>query len=336
MNARWQDLKAPVIEAGYGLSLNAFPDLYVAFYRWAIWRLFEAEGALGRGVLAFITNRGFLTGSGFGGLRKMLRDRFEYIRVIDLRGDNRGIRPATVPLDENVFNIEVGVCILIAYSTGEKPKGMLATVLYADAWREQAFTRSEKLQLALVVAANRAQLSDREVDGSGMDRLRPAGFVGTDWPGIDELFTYRSNGIVTYRDAFVYATDRNIIKTRINTWLGLPDELARKEFADSALNKFGPASRVAFDESAIEPISYRPFDIRYLYNRAEYVDRPRPDLRNAWGAENIALFARQGTGAGPAAWCVTVECRINMPSAAVTVVGCSRSDIMRRKVAAIF
>jgi hypothetical protein len=302
MNARWQDLKAPVIEAGYGLSLNAFPDLYIAFYRWAIWRLFEAEGARGRGVLAFITNRGFLTGGGFGGLRKMLRERFECIRVIDLRGDNRGIRPATVPLDENVFNIEVGVCILIAYATGSKHKGMQATVLYADVWQEQAFTRSEKLQLALVAAAS-PHFRFREVDGSGMDRVKPAGFIGTDWPAIDELFTFRSNGIVTYRDAFVYATDRNLISTRIKTWLGLPDEQARKEFADSALNKFGPASRVGFDESAIEPIYYRPFDIRYLYNRAEYVDRPRPDLRSAWGRDNIALFVRQGTGAGPAAWC---------------------------------
>ena len=81
MDARWEDLKRPVREAGYGRSLNAFPDLYVAFYRWALWRLFEAEGAQGRGVLAFITNRNFLTGRGFGGLRKMLRDRF------DFRGD---------------------------------------------------------------------------------------------------------------------------------------------------------------------------------------------------------------------------------------------------------
>jgi predicted helicase len=97
MKARWQDLKQPVIDAGYGRSLNAFPDLYVAFYRWALWRLFEAKGALGRGVLAFITNRAFLTGRGFGGLRKMLRDRFDHIRIIDLRGDNQSARPAIVP-----------------------------------------------------------------------------------------------------------------------------------------------------------------------------------------------------------------------------------------------
>lgn len=105
MARRWRDLTQPVRDAGHGRALNAFPDLYVAFYRWALWRLFDAEEAQGRGVLAFITNRGFLTGRGFGGLRRMLRRRFDVIRILDLRGDSQGARPATVPVDENVFNI---------------------------------------------------------------------------------------------------------------------------------------------------------------------------------------------------------------------------------------
>jgi predicted helicase len=60
MNMLWDDLKRPVREAGLQRSLNAFPDLYIAFYRWALWRLFETEGATRRGVVAYITNRGFL------------------------------------------------------------------------------------------------------------------------------------------------------------------------------------------------------------------------------------------------------------------------------------
>ena len=59
MNDRWEDLKRPVRDAGFGRSLNAFPDLCIAFYRWALWRLFEAEGAGGRGTLTYITNRTF-------------------------------------------------------------------------------------------------------------------------------------------------------------------------------------------------------------------------------------------------------------------------------------
>jgi len=304
MNARWEDLKRPVRDAGFGRSLNAFPDLYIAFYRWSLWRLFEAEGALGRGVLGFITNRGFLAGRGFGGLRKMLRERFDRIRIIDLRGDSSGPRPATVLHDENVFNIKVGVCILIAYATGEKQQGEEAEVRYADVWAKRAFTRQDKLELALAAAVDSTLLHDHPVEGTGMDRLKPFGFSGTDWPGIQELFVYRSNGIVTYRDELVYATSRETLEARIVRWLGLPPREAAEQFNEGRDRHAGPALQVPFDPGAIKPVSYRPLDVRYLYNRREYVNFPKLELQATWGGQNVALFALEdGTGAGPAVWC---------------------------------
>jgi hypothetical protein len=56
LNRIWDDLKEPVRDAGHGGQLNTFPELSVAFWRWAIWKLFEAENAPGRGVVALITN----------------------------------------------------------------------------------------------------------------------------------------------------------------------------------------------------------------------------------------------------------------------------------------
>lgn len=187
MSDRWEDLKAPVRAAGMGLSLNAFPDLCIAFYRWALWRLFETEGALGRGVLAFITNRTFMTSAGYGGLRQMLRQRFDTIRIIDLRGNNRGALPATVERDENVFKIEVGVCILVATASGEQREGE-AEILYADAWRAGAFRRQEKLAFAEEAAADPDRLAFMQVEGSGMARFKPRGFLEHDWPSVNEIF----------------------------------------------------------------------------------------------------------------------------------------------------
>ena len=100
----WDDLKEPVRRAGHGNQLNTFPELSVAFWRWAIWKLFEAENAPRRGVVAFITNRKFLTGWPYAGLRSMMRRRFDRIEIIDLRGDRRGGR-AGVDGDQGVFNI---------------------------------------------------------------------------------------------------------------------------------------------------------------------------------------------------------------------------------------
>lgn len=62
MDEVWDDLKKPVREAGKGGQLNTFPEFSVAFWRWAMWKLFEAENAPKKGVIAFITNRKYLTG----------------------------------------------------------------------------------------------------------------------------------------------------------------------------------------------------------------------------------------------------------------------------------
>ena len=302
MNARWEDLKRPVRDAGDGRSLNAFPDLYIAFYRWALWRLFEAEGAQGRGVLAFISNRNFLVGRGFGGLRKMLRERFDRIRIVDFRGDTRGVRPATVERDENIFNIETGVCILIAEA--HNPDADETQVGYADVWRERAFSRAEKLEFARNVIVNPNVLSYRRIEGGDMDQLTPAGFSGTDWPPIDQIFAFRSNGIVTYRDRFAYAVTAEALCSRLVQWHALDLDAAREQFKDTRDRKVGVAYGTEFDEDAIRPVSYRPLDIRWLYNRREFIDFPKHTLQDTWGADNVALFAKNdGTGVGPAVWC---------------------------------
>lgn len=303
MARRWRDLTQPVRDAGMGRSLNAFPDLYVAFYRWALWRLFEAEGALGRGVLAFITNRNFLTGSGFGGLRQMLRRRFDEIRIIDFRGENRGALPATVPVDQNVFNIEVGVCVLVAHATGVKPEGQEARVFYADIWDAGAFTREDKLAAASRAASGDLAFDFVEVAETGMGPLKPRGFQGTDWPSMRDLFRFRSNGIVTYRDAFAYAVRQEVIGERIQRWLQLDPADAATEFKETRDRKAGPALQTIFNAGAILPVSYRPLDIRYLYNRREFIDFPKPDLQETWGTENVSLMTLPGgIGAGPAIW----------------------------------
>jgi predicted helicase len=135
----WDDLKAPVRDAGEGGQLNTFPELSVAFWRWSIWKLFEAENAPKRGVVAFISNRKFLTGWPYAGLRKLMRERFDRIEIIDLRGDVRRGERAGVDTDQGVFNIMVGTAITFAIADGSKADGQAAFVHYLDSWREGYF-----------------------------------------------------------------------------------------------------------------------------------------------------------------------------------------------------
>lgn len=122
MDDLWDDLKAPVRHAGQGGQLNTFPEFSVAFWRWAMWKLFEADNAPRRGVIAFITNRKFLTGWPYAGLRQMMRQRFDRIEVIDLRGDVRAGPRGDVADDQGVFNIMVGTCITLAIAEAARPK----------------------------------------------------------------------------------------------------------------------------------------------------------------------------------------------------------------------
>ncbi len=304
MNELWDDFKRPVREAGFGRSLSPFPDLYVAFWRWALWRLFEAPGAAGHGVVSFVTNRGFLAGRAFGGLRQMLRERFDVIEIIDLRGDNRGTRPAGISADENVFDIETGICITTAWAKGRHADVQSAEVRYADCWSSGAFRRSDKFALLRAWSADRNSIPFRSLPGVGMDRLKPLGFAEQEWPALDELLVFRSNGIVTYRDDFSYAPTRLALEDRIRSLLRGSPEQAAIMFRETRDRKVGPALLVPFSPDAIESISYRPLDRRWLYNRREYIDFPKPDLQAAWGADNICLIAPEdGAGRGPSVWC---------------------------------
>jgi len=83
-------------------------DDYVKFIRWGQWRI-EQTGA---GVLAFITNHGYLDNPTFRGMRQSLLEAFDEIYITDLHGNAK--KKEVTPnggKDENVFDIQQGVAI---------------------------------------------------------------------------------------------------------------------------------------------------------------------------------------------------------------------------------
>ncbi|MBN1136942.1 MAG: N-6 DNA methylase, partial [Anaerolineae bacterium] len=80
-------------------------DDYVKFIRFAQWRI-EQTGA---GILAMITNHGYLDNPTFRGMRQQLMQTFSEIYVLDLHGNTK--KKETAPdgsKDENVFDIQQG------------------------------------------------------------------------------------------------------------------------------------------------------------------------------------------------------------------------------------
>jgi hypothetical protein len=303
MNALWDDLKRPVRDAGQGNQLNTFPELSVAFWRWAIWKIFEAEGAPQRGVVAYITNRKFLTGWPYAGLRQMMRNRFDRIEIIDLRGDLRRGPRAGIDRDMGVFDIQVGTAITIAIADGSRA-GQPAEIHYLDSWAEGHFSRRAKLDWLAGGADAGALTNAIPVVREPLDDFRPRPFGNGEWPSLRECFEFSGSGMQTKRDQFVYDTVRARLRQRIQDFLGMPLEPARRVFHDTRDRNAVAAQGVAFSDDYIREVMYRPLDKRFLYLHRQYGDFLRPDLQRAWGAQNVCLYAMPGgTGAGPAVWC---------------------------------
>jgi predicted helicase len=304
MDRLWDDLKEPVRNAGQGNQLNTFPELSIAFWRWAIWKLFEADNAPRRGVVAFISNRKFMTGWPYAGLRKMLRERFDRIEIVDLRGDVRTGERAGVEADQGVFNIQVGTAITLAIADGSEADGEAAEVYYHDTWTDGLFSRRAKLDWLMSGAEAGMQPDAVAVERDLLDDMRPMPFQNGEWVSLSSCFMFRRSGIQTKRDHFVYSPSRGLLAERLTEFPQLSGEAAREAFSETSARPWSAARAQPVAEELIRLVAYRPLDLRWLYNHPSFIDRPRPELQEVWGTNNVCLYAMPGgTGAGPSVWC---------------------------------
>lgn len=316
----WPDLKQPVKDAGKGGQLNTFPEFSVAFWRWAIWKLFEAENAPQKGVIAFITNRKYLTGWPYAGLRKMMRERFDRLEIIDLRGDVRAGVRGDVERDQGVFNIQVGTAICIAVADGSKTVGALAEVRYTDSWELEKFSKATKLEWLERNSSTGHSEEFVPVARGLLDPFRPEPFQLGNWVSIADVFGDSSLGIQSKRDGFVYSADAKKLCTVVEEMAGEVVPIVPANYNPTAARPWEKAcaalrfqrkkseEAVAKGESAlfppIEESAFRPLDKRHLIRHDAVLDRPRPSLQAAWGNSNNCLYTMpSGVGLGPATWC---------------------------------
>ncbi|MEQ8973024.1 MAG: N-6 DNA methylase [Coleofasciculus sp. C1-SOL-03] len=85
-------------------------DDYVKFIRFGQWRIDRT----GSGIMALITNHGYLDNPTFRGMRQSLEKTFDEIYLMDLHGNSKKkeVAPDGSP-DKNVFDIQQGVAVAI-------------------------------------------------------------------------------------------------------------------------------------------------------------------------------------------------------------------------------
>lgn len=178
-------------------NIQPLSDDYIKFIRLGQYYIHKN----GDGVLALITNNGFLDGIIHRQMRKSLLEEFDKIYILNLHGNSR--RKETAPggsPDENVFDIMQGVSISLFLKTGKKAAGELAKVFYRDLYGK----RDDKYTYLNSNSFNSA-------DWSILNTIGPDWFfVPKDMSlqlqyeegvPMEEMFELNTSGIVTGRDA---------------------------------------------------------------------------------------------------------------------------------------
>ncbi|MCL1881832.1 MAG: hypothetical protein FWF76_06605 [Oscillospiraceae bacterium] len=235
-------------------------DDYVKFYRFAE-RIINKNG---EGILAFVSNNGFLDNPTFRGMRASLLRTFDKIFVVNLHGSaNKQEKSPNGSKDENIFNIMQGVSLFVGVKTTTVEKW--AKVYHCDLWgrREQKFRDLQEgditfteitpdSKMAYFIPQNNAD-NDSYEKGVSIAELLPVNVVG----------------VVTARDSLCIKKTRKDIELVLKEFQTHDTERLRSQYNLGKDTRdwsvVGAQNDIAFLDGDIIQIAYRPFDNRYTY-----------------------------------------------------------------------
>ena len=304
-----EDFIRPAKEAGYGVHLKNLYNLYVYFWRWALWKVFEHETAKGPGIVSFITASSYLDGDAFVGMREHMRRLCDEIYILDLGGEGRGTRK-----DENVFNIQTPVAIAIAFRKGKGNPDTPARALY----HRIEGSRKEKLKKLKGIKG----LSDLdwqrcpdEWQAPFRPKIQNALYFG--WPKLTDLLPWQQSGVKPGR-TWVIAPDLKTLGQRWQTLLRAGREERRRLFKDSPTGqKAHKSAKSLFSDERLPSLleldatvsperiiryAFRSFDRQFLIADGRVIDRPSPPLWWTLSERQIFLSSllTKPLGKGPA------------------------------------
>ena len=247
-------------------------DDYVQFFRFAE----DIIKRNGEGILAYVSNNGYLDNPTFRGMRASLLRTFDKIFIVNLHGSAN--KKETAPdgsKDENIFEIMQGVSLFIGIKSTTNSDW--AKAYYADLWglREAKFT---------ALTDNAVQFTELNLDpklayfvpfGGNSKEAYESGV------SVTELFPTNVTGIISGNDAASFAPTREELKHRIDIVrnaqseapiLGLWGKYTAGQSAETIQND------VMSPDGVMTPIAFRPFDNRWTYysgNACGWVFRPR-------------------------------------------------------------
>lgn len=275
----------------FGERKHWLHDDYVKFIRLSE----ELINKNGEGVLGFITNHGYLDNPTFRGMRWHLLKTFDKIWILDLHGRRNQVVPDTGKADKNVFDIPLGVSIIVAVKKKDGGKG-LAEVMHGDLWGD----RSSKYK-----ALGEYSLADGIFEK--LEIMPPRyPFVRRNWSAlkayddgfaINKFMPVNVTGIVSMGDKFAIAETAQELEANLADFLTTDyseKELKEqyglgKNYASWALSN---KKELGHADLKPVPISYRPFDTRVTFFDNRVLWRWRHSvMRHMLAGKNIALVS---------------------------------------------
>lgn len=285
----------PVLDAfrvpGNGRYEYVLSNVYVYFWRWATWKVFDAHPDAASGVVAFISPSSFTTGRGHAGMREYLRRTADECWVIDLSPERHQPDANT-----RVFpDVQHRLCITIVVRSGPSVPNRPAPVHYmaVEGRRSEKFARLKEVHL------DSSEWTDCPTDWQSP--FLPA--ASTEWksyPYLGDLVPWSHSGLTPNRN-WVHSPDSSTLQRR---WARLlradPDEkpALMKETRDRDLARIPsplpgmerhtkPLGAETSPIPRIERVALRSFDRQYLIFDARVIDFVRPPLWHVSGPNQI-------------------------------------------------
>jgi len=284
-------------------------DDYVKFIRFAQWRIEHT----GHGILAFITNHGYLDNPTFRGMRQSLMQTFDAIYILDLHGNSKKKeRSPDGSVDQNVFDIQQGVAIAIFvrhHASESRPRTVRHAHLYGaretygpDAQGQRVLTSGKYHWLAEHSIVNTAWTEVVPQSPYYLFTPQNMDLAGeyAEYSKVSTIFPVSSVGIVTARDSLsVHFTAEEMWRT-LTDFISLPTDTARYKYklgedtrdwqvdlAQKDVVNSGPV------RTKVVPIVYRPFDTRQTYytgNSRGFQCMPRAEvMQHMLAGKNLGI-----------------------------------------------
>ena len=262
----------------------------------------------GQGLLTYITDNSFLDSLSFNGMRHHLLRTFDKIYIINLHGNSKikETTPDGTP-DENVFNIMQGVSISIfVKAPNTAPKEQLAEVYYYDLYgkRTEKFAFLDENSLNTIPFSHLTMVEPHYF-------FTPKDFSLQEkydsFFSIKDLFMKGGVGICSKRDDTAIQFTKEAITQVVKDFNDLDEATLKSKYPSETKESrdkktaFAKANiqKMGIKDSYLQPITYRPFDIRWTYftNQSKgFLAYPTYEIMQHFiKGENLALVVSKQT-----------------------------------------